>query len=107
MNAAHSCCASPTPSDEETVLDPVCGMTVSKRSPHRHDHEGTSHFFCSAGCRSAFASDPQKYLSRAPHVHHEPHPRSTHVSPRVTEPVESAAEAEIYTCPMHPEVRRA
>jgi xanthine dehydrogenase accessory factor len=41
------------PSDE--VVDPVCGMTVDPASsPHRLEHEGRTHWFCSAACLDAF-----------------------------------------------------
>jgi len=86
-----SCCsgghhAAPEPAADK-VLDPVCGMTVDPaKTPHHHDHGGTTFHFCSAGCRTKFAADPDKYLS-----------------PREPEPV---VEGAIYTCPMHPEIRQ-
>ena len=47
----------------DAVIDPVCGMTVDPaKSPHRHDYRHATYRFCSAGCRSKFAADPQKYL---------------------------------------------
>lgn len=69
--------------------DPVCGMDVDPhRSTHRADHAGNPYYFCSAGCRTKFAADPERYLSPG---------RSD------AEPVQPGA---IYTCPMHPEVRQ-
>ena len=69
------------------VLDPVCGMTVDPHTAkHRADHRGHTYYFCSAGCRTKFVADPQKYLGE-----------------REPEPV---AEGTIYTCPMHPEIRQ-
>ena len=74
----------------KSVTDPVCGMAVDPHStPHRHIHAGRPYYFCSAGCRSRFAADPQKYLS-----------------PAALRPEESAPEGAIYTCPMHPEIRQ-
>ncbi|MFY9600756.1 MAG: heavy metal translocating P-type ATPase [Pseudolabrys sp.] len=69
------------------VIDPVCGMIVEPHTAkHRADHRGHAYYFCSAGCRTKFISDPQKYLGkRAP---------------------ETVAEGAIYTCPMHPEIRQ-
>jgi len=68
-------------------IDPVCGMTVDpETSPHHAEHQGKDYHFCSAGCRTKFVSDPEKYLS-----------------PKEPEPVVPGA---IYTCPMHPEVRQ-
>jgi Cu+-exporting ATPase len=69
------------------IVDPVCGMTVDPAtSPHRHDHGEHNYHFCSAGCRSKFAADPEKYL----HMH---------------APAFFPAGA-IYTCPMHPQIRQ-
>ncbi|MFN3658088.1 MAG: heavy metal translocating P-type ATPase [Pseudolabrys sp.] len=69
------------------VLDPVCGMTVDPHTAkHRAEHHGHPYYFCSAGCRTKFVADPQKYLGE-----------------RAPEPV---IEGAIYTCPMHPEIRQ-
>jgi P-type Cu+ transporter len=74
-----------------TATDPVCGMTVDPaKSPHRHDHRHTTYRFCSAGCRSKFASDPDKYLDDA----------------KAGPTAKAVPEGTIYTCPMHPEVRQ-
>src|SRR5262245_61739708 len=71
------------------VTDPVCGMKVDPHTtPHRYAHRGHTYYFCSAGCRTKFAADPQKYLS---------------ADERAVEPV---PEGTIYTCPMHPEIRQ-
>ena len=71
------------------TLDPVCGMRVDPaRTPHKAQHAGQTHFFCSAGCREKFVADPARYLKEAA----APPP-----------PVDANA---IYTCPMHPEVRQ-
>ena len=71
-----------------TVRDPVCGMTVdAATSRHRFDHHGETFHFCSAGCRTKFAADPQQYL--------EP-----------TKPKADAPQGTVYTCPMHPQIRQ-
>ncbi len=75
------------------LKDPVCGMTVTAQSPHALNHQGKPVYFCSAKCKARFASDPAKYLVAA----------SGAAAPVTTEPVVAGA---IYTCPMHPEVRR-
>jgi len=69
------------------AIDPVCGMTVDPaKSPHRHDHDHRTYHFCSASCRTKFAADPDKYLSK-----------------QKADPVPAGA---IYTCPMHPQIRQ-
>jgi Cu+-exporting ATPase len=73
----------------DRVIDPVCAMTVDPHTAkHRHAHKGHTYYFCSAGCRTKFAADPDKYLGN---------------TQRDTKPV---PEGTIYTCPMHPEIRQ-
>jgi Cu+-exporting ATPase len=75
--------------DAELTVDPVCGMQVDRStSPHRRVSQGHTYFFCCVGCLAKFEADPARYLAgeaRAPG---------------------SVPEATIYTCPMHPEIRR-
>ena len=73
----------------KTARDPVCGKMVDPHTTAHHaDHEGRPFHFCSAGCRAKFIADPAHYLIDTPAAH---------------PPV---AEGTIYTCPMHPEIRR-
>src|SRR5258705_1346205 len=68
--------------------DPVCGMSVDPAtSKHRFDHRGATYHFCSAGCRTKFATDPGAYLDNG-------------------KPKTAAPEGTIYTCPMHPQIRQ-
>ena len=84
--------ATPTSTDTSAQLkDPVCGMTVTAESPHVHEHGGQPVYFCSAGCKTKFAADPDKYLM------------PVKAEPSADSP---APEGTIYTCPMHPEVRQ-
>ena len=70
------------------VTDPVCGMSVDPATAKNQAiHAGQSYYFCSAGCRAKFIADPESYLSPAP--------------PKPSEPSRT-----IFTCPMHPEIRR-
>ncbi len=50
----------PPPTDASR--DPVCGMSV-KTSGARYtaQHDGTTVFFCCAGCREAFIAEPSRY----------------------------------------------
>jgi P-type Cu+ transporter len=57
-------------------------------APHHYAHGGRRYHFCSAGCRTRFAAQPEKFLG----------PRGPSPQP---------AEGTIYTCPMHPQVRQA
>jgi Cu+-exporting ATPase len=81
------------------VTDPVCGMKVDTRNAqHRHDLGDTTYHFCSARCLEKFEADPDRYLN----------PPAT--DPAVTHPamgaLPEAAEGAVWTCPMHPEIRR-
>src|SRR4051794_16214386 len=63
--AAPGCCGSDHDHDaaKAGVRDPVCGMIVDPAtSPHRFDYHGKTSHFCSAGCRTKFAANPQTYL---------------------------------------------
>jgi xanthine dehydrogenase accessory factor len=47
------------------AIDPVCGMTVTAGPDGRPlTHEGVTSYFCCAGCRSAFESDPASYARK-------------------------------------------
>jgi len=59
-------------------------------SRHRAEHDGARYHFCSADCRAKFLADPVKYLKLGkPEQQHSPQ------------------KDVIYTCPMHPQIRRA
>jgi len=73
---------------ENTVIDPVCGMSVDPATTSHGAADGEKdYFFCSAGCRTKFIADPERYLGpkRDP---------------------EAAVPGAIYTCPMHPQIRQ-
>ena len=90
MNAA----AAPAMDASVELKDPVCGMSVTAKSPHVLEHDGQSVYFCSAGCKAKFAADPAKYTKPAGVVAAAP------VADELVPP------GTIYTCPMHPEVRQ-
>lgn len=47
------------------VVDPVCGMTVATSPASRPlTHDGVTYFFCGAGCRHQFESDPASYARK-------------------------------------------
>ena len=78
----------------EMVKDLVCGMTVDPRTtPHHAEFAGNAYHFCSAGCRGKFMARPDHYLDRSQ-------------SDEVPVAAATVAEGTIWTCPMHPEIRR-
>jgi Cu+-exporting ATPase len=76
--------------DDGKVIDPVCGMTVDPaKTPHHAHFHGKEYHFCGNGCRTKFEADPEKYLK-----------------PKEERTAEAVPEGTIYTCPMHPEIRK-
>ncbi|MHB1110753.1 MAG: HAD-IC family P-type ATPase, partial [Devosia sp.] len=56
--------AQTAPQTSAIARDPVCGMNVDmEKTPHHHAHEGRDFGFCSAGCKTKFAAEPEKYLA--------------------------------------------
>jgi len=76
-------------SEAASATDPVCGMAVDVGvSKHHTGHAGRNFHFCCARCRDKFIADPAFYLTPATASNQPP------------------ATGTIYTCPMHPEIRR-
>ncbi len=73
-----------------TVKDPVCGMDVhpDDAGGGSYSYKNQTFYFCSPSCREKFKKHPVKYVAES----------------RPSAPATS--DAAIYTCPMHPEVRR-
>ena len=79
---------------DETHLDPVCGMSVSKdNAAGHHEYKGVTYYFCGTGCLERFKRDPEKYLRPAPAI-------------QIQAPAPPKASGVEWTCPMHPEVVR-
>ena len=81
------------------VTDPVCGMKIDTRTAEHHYRIGeTDHYFCSARCLDRFKANPDQYLNPPDH------------DPAVSAPamgaLPEAAAGTIWTCPMHPQIRR-
>jgi Cu+-exporting ATPase len=68
------------------MTDPVCGMTVDADAPLWLEHGGTVYRFCSESCRGRFRNDPGPFLKESP--------------------AEADPSGTVYTCPMHPEIRK-
>jgi len=77
--------------DDGRVQDPVCHMLIEPgTAAGTVQHRGHLYHFCSAGCRTRFVADPDRYLAGdAGHAQAPPQPAGT-----------------VYTCPMHPEIRQ-
>ncbi len=77
-------------SDENSLKDPVCGMTVTSQSKHSYSLKNIAYYFCSNGCKEKFIGAPSRYLDGG------------------LQDSESSASVAgtIYTCPMHPQIRQ-
>lgn len=82
----------------EMVKDPVCGMMVDPdTAPHHADIGATRYYFCSAGCRDKFEANPDRYLNP---------PSSDRAMQTPALGVLPDPQGTIWTCPMHPQIRR-
>ena len=80
------------------LIDPVCGMKVDPaKSAGSFDYQGVTYHFCGLRCLERFKSDPDKFLTHA-------EPKTSPA--KVSAPSPVAAGAPLFTCPMHPEIRR-
>jgi Cu+-exporting ATPase len=78
-------------------IDPVCGMEVDIAEPTASiSYEGTTYLFCSTHCLEKFRSSPEKFTS------------ASVSEPEISIPLtsETGRTANIYTCPMHPDIQR-
>ncbi|MDB5590900.1 heavy metal translocating P-type ATPase [Enterovirga sp.] len=72
------------------ATDPVCGMRVDpETAKHRALHDGEEVLFCSAGCRTKFLAEPERFRAGA-----------------APPPAVEMPAGTVFTCPMHPEIRQ-
>lgn len=91
-NCDHASHGSPTEQDNsaraESVIDPVCGMTVAVNTGKpTAAYSGTDYHFCGQSCKKRFEADPVFYLSGN-------HKKKQKAAPKNA----------LYTCPMDPEI---
>jgi P-type Cu+ transporter len=89
--------AAAPPSEASQAIDPVCGMAVyPTAATSRADQNGQRYYFCCNGCKTKFLADPAQFTNPTTRL-----ARNVPNTPSV--PV---ARGTIYTCPMHPQIRR-
>ena len=77
------------------VIDPVCGMKVQpEKAAAKTVYAENTYHFCSTKCHAKFESNPLAYVGKD---------REVHV---VTQSITPANSGNMYTCPMHPEIRQ-
>jgi Cu+-exporting ATPase len=81
----------------QSVIDPVCGMTVNPPGAGSYEHDGKTYYFCSQHCLHKFQNAPEAFLAGGPK------PMGHHEQPA---PAPAEGQKVEYTCPMHPEVIR-
>lgn len=111
------------------VLDPVCGMTISRADAVGHiEHKGQTYHFCSEQCLERFRATPDAFVTGGVPERPTTVPGATYICPMDPDVRQShpgacpkcgmALEPDLstgpamrveYTCPMHPEIgsRRA
>lgn len=77
-------------SEENPLIDIVCGMKVTADPQKKREYEGAVYYFCRKGCMHKFDATPHKY-----------------VHPALASPEQDSSSGTIFTCPMHPEIRQA
>lgn len=66
----------------EKVVCPGCGHMMKKSEAKiSYEYKGETYYFCCEGCKANFVKNPEKYLQK------------------------KAEMKEVYTCPMHPDVK--
>jgi len=79
------------------TYDPVCGMIVDPASARWRAQHGRSYYFCCGDRQAKFLADPVQFLSPV-----------AKLAPSVPSiPSAPVAQVAIYTCPMHPQIRRS
>jgi len=74
--------------------DPVCGMLVDPvTAKNRTEYDAQSYYFCCSGCKAKFLANPTQYLTPG-------------AKPPPAVPTAPSTHGTIYTCPMHPQIRR-
>ena len=77
------------------VIDPVCGMKVQpEKAAAKTVYAENTYHFCSTKCHARFESNPLAYVGKDREVH------------AVTQSITPAKSGNMYTCPMHAEIRQ-
>jgi P-type Cu+ transporter len=87
---SHAHHGGPGNTPANAAIDPVCGMSVDPDNAVSLVHGGSTYYFCSEHCHDKFAEGPER-----------------HLKPKQSDAAETdASPGTIWTCPMHPEIRR-
>src|SRR5690242_7170963 len=97
---AHSSGQAPGGEEHRVIEhDLVCGMEVDTRTAtHKLQLGDSAYSFCSRGCLERFKADPGHYLN--------PQKHDAVVQRPANGALAEGMEGTIWTCPMHPQIRR-
>ena len=88
------------PADPVSVIDPVCGMTITQQKSKGHEeYLGKTYYFCGLSCVAKFHADPARYVNKKPNA------VESGTTAQIDKPAQMTKQVE-YTCPMHPEIIR-
>ncbi|QEG37666.1 heavy metal translocating P-type ATPase [Bythopirellula goksoeyrii] len=83
----------------DQATDPICGMQVDTETALSLTEDGTTHYFCSAGCRDRFAKQHATDQQSDEHS-------CCHDKPQQRDAATQGNNTRLYTCPMHPEIEQ-
>jgi Cu+-exporting ATPase len=100
IDRAHSRGHAHTSNEQgDLVRDPVCGVNVDTRTAvHKLRLDDATYYFCSSRCLEKFGAAPDHYLNPPEH--------DRAVQKPAMGALPEAAQGTIWTCPMHPQIRR-
>ncbi len=87
-------------SSDTKIIDPVCNMRVEPYSSFHYKIDNKVFYFCSKNCLDKFQVSPSNYIKISQEKSHSCCNTNNHKTNYL-----STAEDNIYTCPMHPEIR--
>jgi Cu+-exporting ATPase len=86
-------------------IDPVCHMNVMPQTAAgKYDYKGKIYYFCAQRCLERFRANPEQFLGEKKS---SPDVSFVQLGAFGAAPSAPPADSQIYTCPMHPEVRQA
>ncbi len=83
------------------AVDPVCGMVIDESDAVASEtYEGKKYYFCTESCHDKFTKDAKSFVNKT-----ESTDETCEVCDIDTAPAARVMSREIYTCPMHPEIK--
>lgn len=87
--------------NKKESIDSVCGMKVDPSNSLNHKIDNKFFYFCSKNCLGKFQTNPSNYITKFQEKPHSCCNINNHKNDYA-----NIADATIYTCPMHSEIRK-